>query len=182
MSQMSSQEITELKSDHKRQRHQSRKIALGLALTLVLQFLSVNASYARYSANDQAEALFNKGCLLMKDSKYSEAVQWYRKATALDVTFVAANINMTLSFNQLNDYGSAITAASQALRYNQTSSYALYHRGCAYMQLGNFASAAQDFTRAIATEPNNPGYYLQRARCFESMGQKQKAGSPCGRH
>ncbi|MBX9694794.1 MAG: tetratricopeptide repeat protein, partial [Cyanobacteria bacterium] len=91
--------------------------------------------------------------------------------------FVAANINMALSLNQLGEFRQAVDAATQALRFNSTSSYALYHRGCARIELGQFAEASEDFTRAIADDPGNPGYYLQRARCYERMGQNQKANA-----
>ncbi len=69
----------------------------------------------------------------------------------------------------------AIEAYSHAIEVDQRNDAALLHRGYAFYQLGEYASAASDFTKSLAIQPNNSRAYLARALSYAALGQNAEA-------
>ena len=65
-------------------------------------------------------------------------------------------------------YGDAINASD---RYTP----AYVNRGLAYMQLGQYEKAIDDFSEAIRLEPTRAEHYFKRGVAYEQVGNNEKA-------
>jgi tetratricopeptide (TPR) repeat protein len=54
---------------------------------------------------------------------------------------------------------------------------AFFERGRAYAMMGDFAKAAEDFTRAIDRNPREPEYYNHRRKVYEELNERDKAAA-----
>ena len=68
-----------------------------------------------------------------------------------------------------------ISRTSDALSYMPTDHWALIERGMAYVELGKFSVALNDFNAAISLVGSNPFYYSQRGSLFSRIGKTRAA-------
>ncbi len=148
----------------------------GILLKLsVASILSIAPALAYYSDDSIAEKLYTEGCHLMQARRYQEAIDKYNQAVARDKHFVAAFINLSYSYNHIDQYSQSIEAATKAIANNNESSYAYEDRAYAYYQLAQFDKALADYKAASHYDPQNSEYYYQCGICLSGLGNYAEA-------
>ena len=84
-------------------------------------------------------------------------------------------IQQAIDRSDEEDYEGAIALLQQAIRLDPGHAQAYFERGMAYLNLDRDASAAADFDRALAIDPDFPGALDWRARAAASLGDFQRA-------
>ena len=113
-----------------------------------------------------AQAHNNKGDIALAEAKYAEALECYRRATALNPKYVAALINMARTLRDMDDPQAAVQTLETALEIEPNNPETLHAMGVLQEQLGNRAKAAEAFQDAIRVAPGMAiaHYYLAQIR------------------
>ncbi len=69
----------------------------------------------------------------------------------------------------------AIAEYDEAIRRNPMDRLAYYHRGTAYLDLGQYQPALQDYSEAIRVSPGDAEIYAARAFCYALLGRNGEA-------
>ena len=98
------------------------------------------------------------------------------KLTQLTPNSAKANLVHADALTATKSIEKAIAAYTKAITLKPDYIEALNNRGTAYFNyLKNPTAALADFDRAIALAPKQGLYYLNRANCYFSLGDKPKA-------
>ncbi len=105
------------------------------------------------------QAHYSLGTAYLNNKQYSEAVDAFQHAIALDENFAAAHGQMGLAYFELNDFENAAKAAKEALRNDsnyqpahrllETLKQEYYDLGLASLATEEYAPAILEFTQAI---------------------------------
>ncbi len=69
----------------------------------------------------------------------------------------------------------AIAEYDEAIRRNPMSRLAYYHRGTAYLDLGQYQPARNDYSEAIRVSTRDAEVYAARAFCYALLGRNGEA-------
>jgi tetratricopeptide (TPR) repeat protein len=121
--------------------------------------------------------------IAIDSDKYDEADEAYTKALELDDK---ADYYMRRSFvRYMNDrYEEAMMDIQAAVERDASlllDSKTAYAMGELYVGMENWAMAEAEYSRAIATEPDNPQIYDRRARCRSAADKLQEAIEDCNK-
>jgi len=98
------------------------------------------------------------------------------QATILTIGLVlVTTVIVSKTHQQGKLWGSNISFWSHELKYFPHNATALGNRGEAYMDLGKFDLAMNDFNQAIKADPNYPEGYNSRGQLYGMSGQTEKA-------
>ena len=113
-----------------------------------------------------AQAHNNKGDIALAEAHYAEALECYRKATALNPKYVAALINMARTQRDMDDPDAAVKTLKNALEIEPNNPEAHHAMGVLQEQLGDREKAAAAFQDAIRVAPGMAiaHYYLAQIR------------------
>eukprot|EP00303_Exanthemachrysis_gayraliae_P008176 CAMPEP_0206010504 /NCGR_PEP_ID=MMETSP1464-20131121/11770_1 /ASSEMBLY_ACC=CAM_ASM_001124 /TAXON_ID=119497 /ORGANISM="Exanthemachrysis gayraliae, Strain RCC1523" /LENGTH=487 /DNA_ID=CAMNT_0053384131 /DNA_START=1 /DNA_END=1464 /DNA_ORIENTATION=+ len=116
-----------------------------------------------------AEALKLEGNKHFAAGKYGEAVELYTKSIEADPTNVAVYCNRALCHVKLETFGLAIADASAALELDPRSVKAYYRRGSAYMGMGKYKDARNNYRKACQLKPNDRDAALRLKECEKEV-------------
>jgi tetratricopeptide (TPR) repeat protein len=124
-----------------------------------------------------------RGEIAIDADRYDEADEAYSKALELDDK---ADYFMRRSFARyMSDrYEEAMMDIQSAVERNaslQLDSKTAYAKGELYVGMENWELAEAEYSRAIATEPDNPQIYDRRARCRSAADKVPQAIEDCNR-
>ena len=68
-----------------------------------------------------------------------------------------------------------IAAYDEAIHRNPRHPLAYYNRGTAYLDLGQYQPALNDYSEAIRVSPGDAEFYAARAFCFALLGRNGEA-------
>jgi protein O-GlcNAc transferase len=103
---------------------------------------------------DEANAYFNMGITLQKQSKLDDAIEAYKKALAINPEYVDAYNNLGNAFNALGKLGKAIMAYKKAISINPDYASAYYNMGDALQEQYKFEEAIKAYKKAISIQPD----------------------------
>ena len=69
----------------------------------------------------------------------------------------------------------AMAEYDEAIRLNPMNRLAYYHRGTAYLDLGQYQPALHDYSEAIQFSPGDAEVYAARAFCYALLGRNGEA-------
>jgi len=139
------------------QKHYDAYLQLGILLSakkdpLAVQYLN-NALNIRPSST---EAMYAKGMFFQGIDSVRLALKVYENILAVDSLHRSALYNTGfINFTALNDFRTATVFFSKCIRYYPKDVDALYMRGLAFEQLGEYMKANRDYS---ATLEYNPAY------------------------
>ncbi len=113
-----------------------------------------------------------RGTILNMLGKSEEALESYDKSIALclndneDANTWASKGNTLLG---LQRYSEAIECYDEALNLGGDNPIILNNKGVAFMELGNFESAMECFTKVLAEYPNNPDAQVLHEVCLDNL-------------
>ncbi|KAM7503006.1 hypothetical protein LguiB_001910 [Lonicera macranthoides] len=104
-----------------------------------------------------------------KAHKYSQAIDLYTQAIALNSENAVYWANRALAHTKLEEYGSAIQDATKAVEIDRKYSKGYYRRGAAYLAMGKFKDALKDFQQVKRLCPNDPDSAKKLKECEKAV-------------
>jgi len=124
----------------------------------------------------------NLGNTVLKQGRYDEAIEHYRKAVSISPMFVEAHYNLGVALSAAGRYGEAIEAYQSALRLNKNHTGVLSHLADALARSGQLDRAIALYNKLLAKRPNdteilnNAGLALvKKGRVDEGIGLYNKS-------
>ena len=122
----------------------------------------------------------DEGNQLFKVQKYAEALEKYNEAITesedpnIPEDEVNPNLKVYLSNRsfchiRMENFGSAIMDAGEAVELDDKFTKAYYRRGCAYLGLAKYAEAAKDFRKAAELDPKDRVIRGQLVECKKQI-------------
>lgn len=106
----------------------------------------------------EAEQLKNEGNQLMRDEKFTEALDCYTKAISKDCLNAVYYCNRAAAHSKLNNHREAIEDCKRALEIEPQYSKAYGRMGLAYSSLNEHHQAKECYKKALELEPDNESY------------------------
>ncbi len=119
---------------------------------------------------DRPEALTNLGTLQTERQNWNAAIAAYRKALALDPTFVQAAVNLADADRALGDEAAAEKVLREALARNPQAPAARHALGLALIRQGRVKEALAELRRAAELEPSQPHFAFVYAVALHDTG------------
>ena len=102
-----------------------------------------------------AEQKKDEGNVHFKKGAFAEAIACYNEAIELDPEQPAFYTNRAFCHIRMENYGLAIADSTVAIELDKTFAKAYYRRGSAYMGLGKYKLARNDFKSLTQLKPND---------------------------
>ena len=124
---------------------------------------------------DYAEALSNRGNVLQKLERFSDAIKDYDKAISLKPDYVDALYNRGIALKELKRFDEALDDYSKAISLKPDHVEAFNNRGNVLQKLGRFSDAIKDFDRALSLRPNHVAALNSRGFTLQELGRFDEA-------
>ncbi|XP_050708415.1 small glutamine-rich tetratricopeptide repeat-containing protein alpha-like [Eriocheir sinensis] len=133
----------------------------------------------------EAEKLKNEGNQLMRDERFTEALDCYTRAISKDSQNAVYYCNRAAAHSKLNNQREAIEDCKRALQIEPQYSKAYGRMGLAYSSLSEHHRAKECYQKALELEPENDSYRSNLAIAEEKLQaepqqQQQQPGNAFG--
>lgn len=108
-------------------------------------------------------------------ARWAEAVEAYRRVTALDPGYAAAWNNLGLLHHRMGEYAQAKELYARALAADPVCVEAAYNLGALQDDLGDPRAALFWYRRALAVRPDYADAHFNLASALERLGQAEEA-------
>ncbi|HET9824798.1 MAG TPA: tetratricopeptide repeat protein, partial [Chitinophagaceae bacterium] len=126
--------------------------------------------------SNHGPAYENREYIYYNQNRYQDAIT---DATTLIKLEPGNNLGYAIrgaSYSRLNEPEKALADLNKSLSLNANNEFALDNRASLfYNSFQKYAEAATDFTRAIAINPRQGSYYLNRSYCYFRLGNIAQA-------
>ena len=152
------------------------KISIAAIATLVIVLAlfhhspTTQALSATQILSNNKYALYDKGDVLISKGNYTQAIQYFDKALAIDPNDKYALYDKGNALNYLGNYTEAITYLDKALAIDPNYKWALLNKGDALDSLGKHAQAIQYFDKALAIDPKFKYALSYKGRVLSNLG------------
>ncbi|KAG7161912.1 Small glutamine-rich tetratricopeptide repeat-containing protein alpha-like, partial [Homarus americanus] len=126
----------------------------------------------------EAEQLKNEGNQLMRDDKFTEALDCYTKAISKDCLNAVYYCNRAAAHSKLNNHREAIEDCRRALEIEPQYSKAYGRMGLAYSSLNDQYQAKDCYKKALELEPDNESYRGNLAIAEEKIQSDPQQSRP----
>jgi len=123
-----------------------------------------------YSSNKKASSFYSKGQAAYKNSKFKEAIRYYKKAVAIDEKFVFAWDNLGRTYREINELDKAIKAYKSSLKVDSLNPTPLMNIAVAYNYKKDFDNAIKYYEKLKFHYPKNPEGVYGLALVYMSKG------------
>ncbi|KAG2615781.1 hypothetical protein PVAP13_3NG037100 [Panicum virgatum] len=117
----------------------------------------------------KAEELKLKANEAFKANKFSQAIELYSQAIELNSSNAVYWANRAFAHTKLEEYGSAVQDATNAIEIDPRYSKGYYRRGAAYLAMGKFKEALKDFQQVKKICPNDPDASRKLKECEKAV-------------
>ncbi|MES2239252.1 MAG: tetratricopeptide repeat protein [Bacteroidota bacterium] len=111
------------------------------------------------SKNDAAMKAYHLGMDESKKENHKVAIEFYKKAIAIDPEFVFAYDNLGLSYRKLEDFDNAIIAYQKSLEIDPNGTMPLQNIAVAYQYKKEFNKAIEAYKKLSELDSKNPEIY-----------------------
>jgi len=115
--------------------------------------LNQNPNNANFNAN--------MGAVLQKESRYDDALKYYKQAETLDPSNINTRINVGTLYQQKGDYRTAIKAYESVLILHPDNVNANLYRAQCYEKLGDEKLAHEGYKKVLNIDPENKTIKIQ---------------------
>ncbi|MDQ7821544.1 MAG: tetratricopeptide repeat protein [Candidatus Eremiobacteraeota bacterium] len=119
---------------------------------------------------------YYRGNIYQREKDYGKAEEMYRKAIAIDSSYIEPYINLGNIYFEQGAREKAIEEFNRALSINRKSSEAYYNRGNAHFREKRYSDALGDYDKAVAFRKNYWDAYRNRALASFMMKDYQASG------
>jgi tetratricopeptide (TPR) repeat protein len=109
-----------------------------------------------YSSNKKASEFYSKGQKAFKDSKFKEAIRYYKKAVKIDSKFVFAWDNLGRTYREVNQLDKAIEAYKSSIKIDSLNPTPIMNTAVAYNYKKDFDNAIKYYKLLKLYYPNDP--------------------------
>lgn len=127
-----------------------------------------------YSSKESPDSLKNRGNILLNEGRIPEAEQLYRRAAALDPSFMPAHYNLGSALKMQGRFEEALAEYETALKLAPGDYEICMNMGATLLDLGRAADALQAFSRANKLMPTAAEPLVNMGLAFERMGHAEK--------
>jgi tetratricopeptide (TPR) repeat protein len=121
-------------------------------------------------------ALSSKGEALDRLGRHKEAVEYYERVLASNITdFYGSNMNKGISLLGLSRYPEAVEHFDELLAVNPNDIDALLNKGVALYKIGKYEESVTYFDKVLALDPNNFHSLLNKGAALTDLGKYQEA-------
>jgi tetratricopeptide (TPR) repeat protein len=146
----------------------------GISVTLVW-IASFAQALPAMGQNQAALQSYNKGIEALTAKRYSEAVTYLTGAIAYDRTYAEAYEGRGNAYDELGEYGKALTDFDKALKLKPGVARCHYNRGLVLLNLDEFDRAVSDLTAAAKDPEEASDALAARGDCHSRLGKYEKA-------
>lgn len=125
---------------------------------------------AQDDLQDVLQELFGKGLNAFNKGQYSEAVELYSRALALDSGSTNVRFNRAAAYMRMGRYGEAKIDLDRVLMLRPELLNARMQRAVVQAEMGMLVHAMEDITAVIEQDSTFPRAYLFRARLRRMLG------------
>lgn len=140
-----------------------------MRIGLLLLLLSTVA-LAQDDLQDVLQELFGKGLNAFNKAQYTEAVELYSQAIALDSGSTNVRFNRAAAYMRMGRYGEAKDDLDRILAVRPELLNARMQRAVVQAEMGLLVHAMDDVTSVIQQDSTFPKAYLFRARVHRMLG------------
>lgn len=143
------------------------------------------AKYTQEIQNDpkNSEAYYNRGRLYEKRANYNKAIKNFSKAIELNPEYSEAYYHRARSYDLLKQHNLALNDLNKIVElYPEEDQYLQEAFAKTYKKLGDFERYQESqkkgintLTKKIEENPDVAGYYLKRARIYNTIGEYNKS-------
>lgn len=131
---------------------------------------STSASVSTANTEQDAEKYKDLGNDLLRKKQFSEAVEMYKKAAAINPKNHVYHTNMAAAYVQLREYDLALECCEKALECNDRYAKSYKWMGQVYELTGKFEEALENYEQALRLEPD----VVEYQRRVDEMKQKMQ--------
>ncbi|NHN27802.1 tetratricopeptide repeat protein [Flavobacterium jejuense] len=145
--------------------------------TSIKSKISINdkVNHNSLSSNNLALEYYNKGLDATKTEDYKSAINYYKKAVAVDSDFAFAYDNMGICYRKLNNYDEAINAYEKSLKIDPYGLMPLQNIGVAYIYKKEYKKAIKAYEKLGDIQPDNPEvFYGIGVIYFQNLNNLEK--------
>ena len=117
----------------------------------------------------EAQHFFDIGVDKIRKQDFNGAIEAFTKTILL----TSSNDRRTIS----EKHSDGSTSHVDIVEMSEGRGNVRFNRGIAYMAIGKFEEAIEDFSKEIEYAPNDAEFYYHRAIAFYSIGRDNEAGS-----
>ncbi len=143
--------------------------------TVLLLVLLSGVVMAQDDLQDVLQELFGKGLNAFNKGQYSEAVELYSRALALDSGSTNVRYNRAAAYMRMGRYGDAKIDLDRILVLRPELLNARMQRAVVQAEMGLLVHAVEDVTAVIEQDSTFPRAYLFRARVRRMLGTDPQA-------
>ncbi len=144
--------------------------------TTIPRYRYLSPSTPSSGDHEAAETVFNQGAQAQKASRFSEAIQSYRRAVQLDPAYYEAYYNLGIAGAEVRNWPQALAAYESALAIRRDSLDARCNFALALKQAGYLVDSAAEFERLLVLYPDEPRAHLALGNLYaKELQQPNKA-------
>jgi tetratricopeptide (TPR) repeat protein len=119
-----------------------------------------------YSNNKDAQDYYSKGVGEEGKENFQQAIEYYKKAVAIDPEFAFAWDNLGLNYRRLNDYDNAIAAYKKSLEIDPLGEMPLQNIAVAYTYKKDYPEAIKAYEKLAEVNKDNAEVYYGLGRLY----------------
>ncbi len=121
----------------------------------------------------EASTYINQGVKDIKEERYDQAIENFKRAIAIDSNYAKAYIDRGFAYSKKGQYDRAIEDYNKAIAIDPKNAKAYNNRGYAYRKKGQYDKAIEDYNKAISIKPSFG--YFGRARTYSLQNNESFA-------
>jgi tetratricopeptide (TPR) repeat protein len=118
---------------------------------------------------------YNQGITQNSTKNYEEAVEFFKKAVAVEPTYAKGHVNLGVAYSMLNDNDKALAAFEEAVRVDPSSVEAWENLGITYQTMSEYAKAREAFAKVVELDPEYVNGKFALADMYFNEGNYEKA-------
>ena len=128
---------------------------MRLSLILIGGLISLLFTFSAQAASDEAVQWSNEGVELLKQSKFSEAIDPLLKAVELNPKDPKVRLNLAYAYDRQGRLDEAIIHYQKAIELNPRDSVARNNLGVLYNKTGRYDEAIRELEKALEIDPKS---------------------------
>ncbi len=149
-----------------------KNVCSCIFFTLILAFFIITPVHG-YSA--AAASWYSSGLALTDSGNYSEAMQAFEKAIALEPDYFEAWNGKADALNRAKNYQDALIASNQTLLINPEFVKGWINHGYILYNLGRYEDELNAYDRAIEIDPTSTDAWFNQGYALAAMGRYDEA-------
>lgn len=118
---------------------------------------------------------YNQGITRNSTKNYDEAVEFFKKAVAVEPTYAKGHVNLGVAYSMLGENDKALAAFQEAVRVDPTSVEAWENLGITYQAMREYTKAREAFAKMVELDPDNVNGKYALADMYFNEGNHEKA-------